>query len=120
MIVGGIGIMNIMYVSVTERIREIGLRKAMGATNSNVLKQFLVEAVVITFLGGLAGIIIGFVFSFLVAAVAGYLGYAWKFIVSPFSIMLGFSVSAAIGIIFGYWPAREAAKQNPIDALRYE
>jgi putative ABC transport system permease protein len=120
LIVGGIGIMNIMYVAVTERTREIGLRKAMGATRGNILKQFLVEAVVVTFLGGVAGIIIGFIFSFLVAAVANYLGYSWKFIVSPFSIILGFSVSAAIGIIFGYFPAREAAKQNPIDALRYE
>ena len=120
LIVGGIGIMNIMYVAVTERTSEIGLRKAVGATKRNVLTQFLVESILITFLGGLLGIIIGSIISGLVAFVANYLGYNWAFVVSPLSIIVGVVVSCAIGIIFGYFPAKRAADLDPIEALRYE
>jgi putative ABC transport system permease protein len=120
LIVGGIGIMNIMLVSVTERTREIGLRKALGATNTNILDQFLIEAVTVTLLGGVIGIIVGTTFSFLIAAIANYLGYDWEFIVSLFSIVLSVGVSTIIGLVFGLYPARKASKLDPIVALRYE
>ena len=120
LLVGGIGIMNIMYVSVSERTREIGLRKAVGATAGNLLNQFLAEAVIVTVLGGIVGILIGSLISALIALAANYLGYAWSFIVTPASIIVGFLVSFVIGVIFGYFPAHQAAKLNPIDALRYE
>lgn len=120
LIVGGIGIMNIMYVVVTERTNEIGLRKAIGAKESNLLTQFLIEAMVITGLGGIIGIMFGVAFSALVAAIANYLGYSWKLVVTPFSILLGTSVSVIIGLFFGLFPARKAAKLDPIEALRYE
>ncbi len=120
LIVGGIGIMNVMYVSVTERTREIGLRKALGAQKSDILKQFLVEAVTITGLGGAIGIIIGTLFSLLVAVVIQQLGYSWDFIVTADSIIYASLAIGAIGIIFGYAPAKKAANFRAIEALRYE
>lgn len=115
LLVGGIGIMNVMLVSVKERTREIGLRKAIGATPRDILTQFLVEAVAITFLGGLAGIFLALNISWLIAKIAG-----WKMIVSMDAFLLAFFFSAGVGIIFGLWPAKQAADLDPIEALRYE
>lgn len=115
LIVGGIGIMNMMLTTVTERTREIGLRKAIGAKKKDINKQFLVEAIMLTFIGGTIGVILGWLISFGVT----YLGIL-QASVSFSSIILAFCVSAGIGIIFGYYPARRAAQLNPIDALRYE
>jgi putative ABC transport system permease protein len=115
LVVGGIGIMNIMLVSVTERTREIGTRMAVGARGSDVLLQFLVEALVMSFAGGLLGIAAGAGVSTLISKLQG-----WAVTVSPLSIALGFGFSAAIGIFFGWYPARKAAALKPIDALRYE
>jgi len=115
LIVGGIGIMNMMMTTVTERTREIGLRKAIGAKRLDISLQFLAEAVMLTFLGGAVGIILG---SGLAYGITFFTGLATK--ISLFSIILAFSVSAGIGIAFGYWPAQKAAKLNPIEALRYE
>jgi putative ABC transport system permease protein len=115
LVVGGIGIMNMMLTNVTERTKEIGLRKAIGAKRGEINLQFLIEAVVLTFMGGLIGVILGWSISF---AVTSFGIIQTK--VSFFSIILAFGVSAAIGIIFGYYPARRAARLNPIDALRYE
>ncbi len=115
LLVGGIGIMNMMMTTVTERTREIGLRKAIGAKRLDINLQFLAEAVMLTFLGGIVGIILG---SGLAFAITLFTGAATK--ISLFSIVLAFGVSAAIGIGFGYWPAQKAAKLNPIEALRYE
>jgi len=115
LIVGGIGIMNMMMTTVTERTREIGLRKAIGAKKLDISLQFLTEAVMLTFLGGVVGIVLG---SSLAYGITFFTGMATK--ISLFSIILAFSVSAGIGIVFGYWPAQKAAKLNPIEALRYE
>jgi putative ABC transport system permease protein len=115
LIVGGIGIMNMMLTTVTERTREIGLRKAIGAKNKDIAIQFLAEAVMLTFVGGVVGITLGWIISILVANVAGIVTK-----ISLESILLAFGVSGAIGIIFGYYPARRAASLNPIEALRYE
>jgi putative ABC transport system permease protein len=115
LLVGGIGIMNIMLVSVTERTREIGIRKALGATRMNILMQFLVEALVLCLLGGLAGIVLGWIGAVALARLA-----AWNTVVSPGAVVLAFAFSAVVGIFFGLWPARRAARLNPIDALRYE
>ncbi len=115
LLVGGIGIMNIMLVSVTERTREIGLRMAVGATESNIRNQFLVEALVLCLLGGLMGILIGIGGSKTVSKVAG-----WPTTVTMSSILLSVGFSAAIGIFFGYYPAQKAAKLDPIEALRFE
>ena len=121
LIVGGIGIMNIMLVSVTERTREIGLRKAIGARNSNILTQFLAEAITVTLLGGIAGIIGGSLISFLIATGAKFLGYSdWEFVVTIFSIVLAVGISMLIGIVFGLFPAHKASKLEPVEALRYE
>jgi putative ABC transport system permease protein len=120
LVVGGIGIMNIMLVSVSERTREIGLRKAVGADNFNILLQFLEEAIVVTLIGGIIGIILGALVSFLISLVAVYLGYDWEFKVSIFSIILAVGVSTLIGLIFGIYPARKASKLEPVEALRYE
>lgn len=120
LMVGGVGIMNIMYVVVTERTSEIGLKKALGATNKDVRNEFLLEAIVITSVGGVFGIIAGATLSFLVAVVAQSLNFDWKFSVPLMSIVLGVGVSAAIGIIFGVFPARRASRMDPIEALRYE
>lgn len=115
LVVGGIGIMNMMLTTVTERTREIGLRKAIGAKKSDINKQFLIEAVMLTFIGGFIGIILGWLIAFGVT----YFGIL-QASVSISSIILAFCVSAGIGIVFGYYPARRAAQLNPIDALRYE
>jgi len=115
LIVGGIGIMNMMLTSVTERTREIGLRKAIGAKNKEILAQFLSESVILTFLGGAVGILFGWLISIGISKFAGISTQ-----VSLFSILLAFGVSSLIGIFFGYWPAQKAAKLNPIEALRYE
>jgi putative ABC transport system permease protein len=115
LIVGGIGIMNIMLVSVTERTREIGIRLAIGAVASEVLMQFLVEAVVLACLGGLIGIVLALIATFVLAPIIQV-----PFLFDPQVNLLAFSVSALIGIVFGYFPARRAAALNPIDALRHE
>ncbi|MEK9151777.1 MAG: FtsX-like permease family protein, partial [Patescibacteria group bacterium] len=115
LLVGGIGIMNIMLATVTERTREIGLRKAIGAKRSDISVQFLAEAVSLTFIGGVLGVGLGALLSFGVGTFAGYATH-----VSVPSILLAFGVSAAIGVVFGFYPARRAAKLNPIEALRYE
>lgn len=120
LIVGGVGIMNIMLVSVTERTREIGLRKAIGANNFNILSQFLAEAIVITLVGGIFGIIGGVLISFFISIVANILGYDWEFIVSFFSIIMAIGVSMSVGLIFGIYPARKASQLEPVEALRYE
>lgn len=120
LVVGGIGIMNIMLVSVSERTREIGLRKAVGATNNNILVQFLLESIVLTFFGGAIGIIIGSAFSALTALIMNQLGYSWDLILPFYSFILSFGVSSFIGLAFGIFPARHASRLNPIDALRYE
>jgi putative ABC transport system permease protein len=120
LLVGGIGIMNIMLVTVTERTREIGLRKAIGATKANVQSQFLFEAILLTILGGLIGIAIGVGISLLVAVVARYLGYNWAFVVTPASVIAGVGVSGLVGVIFGWYPARRASNFDPVVALRYE
>jgi ABC-type antimicrobial peptide transport system permease subunit len=115
LLVGGIGIMNIMLVMVMERTHEIGLRKALGAQRSDILIQFLIEAVLICFLGGIIGIIFGSVISILLSTLAN-----WTTYISSGSIILSFTFSVAIGIIFGLWPAMRASKMLPIEALRYE
>ena len=115
LVVGGIGIMNIMLVSVTERTREIGVRKALGATQWNILFQFLVEALVLCLTGGVLGILLGIWVTNLLAKSNG-----WNTLISPQSVLMAFGFSAAIGLIFGIWPARRAAKLDPIVALRYE
>ncbi|MFH1678336.1 MAG: ABC transporter permease, partial [Candidatus Omnitrophota bacterium] len=115
LLVGGIGIMNIMLVSVTERTREIGLRKAIGARRSDIMSQFLIEAVVMTFSGGIIGILLGAGAALIMAAVFG-----WATKVSLFSIVISTTFSIAVGIGFGLWPAKKAAQLNPIEALRYE
>jgi len=120
LLVGGIGIMNIMFISVNERVREIGLRKAVGAKNSNIIWQFLLEAMVLTVIGGIIGIISGVVLSFLVSLVINFLGYDWSFAVSFSSIAVAIITSAAIGLIFGYYPARRASRLSPVEALSYE
>jgi ABC-type antimicrobial peptide transport system permease subunit len=120
LIVGGIGIMNIMLISVTERTREIGLRKAVGANTFNILSQFLVEAVTITLLGGVIGISGGTLIAFLISLGAKALGYDWEFLVSIMSIVLAVSVSMAVGLGFGLYPAAKASRLDPVEALRYE
>lgn len=120
LVVGGIGILNIMLATVAERTREIGLRKAVGATNGAVMNQFLLEAGILTFFGGIIGIIIGIIISFLLFLLMRYLGYDWAFVISPFSIALAIGVSILTGVIFGLYPALKASKLDPIQALHYE
>lgn len=121
LIVGGIGIMNIMFVSVIERTKEIGLRKAIGATNSDILQQFLWESVMLTVLGGIIGITIGAAFVTLIYIVlSNTLSIGWTFALPAHAIFLAIGVSSVTGIVFGIYPARKASLKNPIDALRYE
>ncbi len=115
LVVGGIGIMNIMLVSVTERTREIGIRMAVGAHGSDILLQFLIESITLSSLGGLIGILLGILSSYLLSTIAH-----WPTMVSPASIVVAFLFSAGVGIFFGYYPAQKAAALDPIDALRYE
>lgn len=120
LIVGGVGIMNIMLISVNQRVREVGLRKAVGARDAHIISQFLVEAVFITLVGGAIGIILGVLLAFLTAIIIRALGYNWQFVISFGSILLATSVSVMIGIIFGIYPARKASRISPMEALRYE
>jgi len=120
LVVGGFGIMNIMLATVQERTREIGLRKAVGAKSSDIVSQFLIEAVVITFLGGIIGIALGILVSVLVAEVAQLMGYQWDLVVTVGSVLFGCGVSVGIGLLFGVVPARRASKLDAIEALRYE
>ena len=115
LLVGGIGIMNIMLVSVTERTREIGLRKAVGARRDDILSQFLIESLVISLAGGVAGILLGCLITLGMALLAG-----WTVAISLTAVLLAVVFSVAVGVVFGLWPARKAAALNPIDALRYE
>ena len=115
LLVGGIGIMNIMLVSVTERTREIGLRKAIGANNKDIMVQFLIEAILMSFLGGIFGVILGWAVAALITVFAG-----WSVRVSLFSVVLSTTFSLVVGVIFGLWPAKKAAALDPIEALRYE
>ncbi|MEI8349065.1 MAG: ABC transporter permease [Candidatus Omnitrophota bacterium] len=115
LLVGGIGIMNIMLVSVTERTREIGLRKAIGATNKDIMVQFLIEAILMSFIGGIVGVLLGAGIAVLITFFAG-----WAVKLSGFSIVLATTFSLVIGILFGIWPAQKAAQLDPIEALRYE
>ena len=115
LVVGGIGIMNIMLVSVTERTREIGLRMAVGATGGNIMSQFLIESIVLSLIGGILGVFIGVGGSFAMSAYS-----QWKAIIDPQSILLAFSFSAAVGIFFGFYPAHKASLLDPIEALRHE
>lgn len=115
LLVGGIGIMNIMLVSVTERTREIGLRKAIGATNKDIMVQFLIESILMSFLGGISGVMLGAGVSVLITFFAG-----WSVKVSMSSVILATTFSLVVGIVFGLWPARKASQLDPIEALRYE
>src|SRR5262249_32242015 len=115
LLVGGIGIMNILLVSVTERTREIGIRMAIGARRMHILLQFLVEAILLSIIGGTGGVLAGVGASEAISSIA-----KWPTLLSPAAILGGFLFSAAVGIFFGYYPARQASLLNPIDALRYE
>lgn len=115
LVVGGIGIMNIMLVSVTERTREIGIRMAIGARGRDILLQFLTEAVTLSLLGGALGIVLGFFAAHFISSKTG-----WPTLISPMSVVIAFVFSAAVGIFFGFYPARKASRLDPIDALRYE
>lgn len=120
LVVGGIGILNIMLVTVAERTREIGLRKALGATNSAVRNQFLLEAGALTAIGGIFGILLGSLLSYGAFVLMQSLGYDWAFVISPSSVILAVGVSVFTGILFGLYPAIKASHLNPIEALRYE
>lgn len=120
LLVGGVGIMNTMLISVNQRIQEVGLRKALGAKNSVIMLQFIAESVVITIAGGIVGILIGILVSYLAAVIIQQLGYNWPFVITLSSVLLAVSISALVGIFFGIYPARKAAKLNIVEALRYE
>ena len=115
LVIGGIGIMNIMYVSVTERTKEIGLRMSIGARGKDILMQFLMEAVLISITGGVIGVLLGFISTQIVTLTLG-----WPTIISESSVVLSFAVCAVTGIFFGYYPAQKASRLDPIEALRYE
>jgi putative ABC transport system permease protein len=120
LLVGGIGIMNIMLVSVTERTREIGIRKAVGAKQRDILTQFLIEAVVLSMIGGIVGILLGLIGSNALSLMLSNISESFKVIISPYSIVVASGSSATVGLFFGIYPAMRAARLNPIDALRYE
>ncbi|MFC1700787.1 ABC transporter permease [Patescibacteria group bacterium] len=120
LIVGGVGIMNIMFVSVNERTREIGLRKSLGAKKSSILTQFLIESVFLTSIGGALGIVLGVIIAWLISFGVNYFGYNWKFVITLMPIIISVLMAVSIGLIFGLWPAYRASKLNPIKALRYE
>ena len=121
LVVGGVGVMNIMFVSVTERTKEIGLRKAVGARNKNILSQFLAEALFLTGLGGILGIIGGVSFTAIATLLAQvFTKIDFPFMISLQGIILGLIVAGGTGLIFGIFPARHAAKKNPVEALRHE
>jgi putative ABC transport system permease protein len=120
LLVGGINIMNVMFVSVRERRREIGLRKALGANNSRIMKQFLLEAAVMSFAGGLIGALIGIGFSYVVAIAVTYYGYSWNYFMPVSYLLLALFIAAAIGMVSGVSPARSASRLDPIEALREE
>ena len=115
LVVGGIGIMNIMYVSVTERTREIGLRMSVGARGRDILSQFLIEAIIISITGGIIGVLLGVIATLLVNIIA-----SWPVYIQPWSVLLSFGVCTITGVFFGWYPARKASSLNPIDAIRYE
>ncbi len=115
LLVGGIGIMNIMYVSVTERTREIGLRLSVGGRGNDILLQFLIESILLSVFGGVIGITLGIVATQIMASIM-----SWPVVITTLSVIMSFLVCSAIGIFFGWYPARKAASLNPIDALRYE
>jgi len=121
LLVGGVAIINKMLISVNQRIREVGLRKAVGAKNGTIMTQFLIESVTITLIGGIIGIILGVLIAFLISIIIiNIFGYDWKFIVSWQSIAVATTVSILIGLIFGLYPARKASHISPMEALRYE
>ena len=115
LLVGGIGIMNIMLVTVTERTREIGVRKALGAREKDILRQFLLESIIISGSGGIIGIIMGILISVLITTYTDY-----QTLIETYSIFLSLGVATSVGVFFGYWPAKKAASLDPIEALRYE
>lgn len=121
LLVGGVGIMNIMLVSVTERTHEIGLRKALGATNQDILRQFLFEALALTVGGGILGVVLAALLSWVVAVVVrSFFALSWTFSVPLVAVLLGVGMAAFVGVVFGLYPARKAARKDPIEALRYE
>lgn len=121
LVVGGVGIMNIMLIAVNQRIREVGLRKAVGAKNADIMTQFLIESSAITLVGGIIGIILGIAVSFLASFIVTiFFGYNWQFIVSWQSVLIAVTVSVLIGLVFGLYPARKASRVSPMEALRYE
>ena len=120
LIVGGVGIMNIMLVIVAERTREIGLRKSLGAKRKDILNQFVTEAILISVIGGIFGIIFGIIFSLVITVAVRAYGFDWPFVVSVEAVIISFMVAAFFGIVFGWYPAKKAAKLNPIEAMRYE
>ncbi|MBP6943222.1 MAG: ABC transporter permease [Candidatus Buchananbacteria bacterium] len=120
LIVGGVGIMNIMYVSVSERTFEIGLRKAIGAQRRQILWQFLFEAILLTFFGGVIGILVGIALTLAVTGIASLAGFSWDFSLPPSALIISFGFCVTVGVTFGYYPARRAAHLDPIEALRTE
>lgn len=120
LLVGGVGVMNIMLIAVNQRIREIGLRKAVGAKNVHIVWQFLIEAVAITFAGGILGILFGILIAYLAAVIIRALGNNWQFIITWQSVAVATSVTILVGIIFGLYPAKKASRVSPMEALRYE
>ena len=120
LVVGGVGIMNIMYVSVTERTFEIGLRKALGAKNKDILWQFLFEAVILTLGGGVVGIVLGAILSLIIYLIAIYYNFNWVYSIPISSIILAVGFSAFVGLLFGIYPAKKASRLDPIEALRRE